>query len=301
VAYTTQDGTATAGSDYVATSGTLTFGPATTSLPVNVPVNGDTLDETNERFLLRLSAASGATIGQPDGWATIVDDDGGSRPLQELAHGGYGRHDFASGPDHLYVLRQEAHSSYEVVVDGAFGRGGSSTGPQLDRLAADGVTSVQASIGAGTGRARQLRWLQDSGVPQTGQYIRVRAGGCTTGCTAGDGYRIRFYETTYRIPRFNNGGSQATVLLLQNPTTRTVNARARFWSPSGALLHTQSITLAPRSGYTLPAATVSALAGQSGSVTVAADAGYGELTGKAVSVDPASGLAFDSPMVVRPR
>ena len=301
VSYATQDGTATAGADYVAASGTLTFGPATTSLPVNVTVNGDTIDETNERFLLRLSGASGATVGQPDGWATIVDDDGSSRPLQEIAHGAYGRHDFASGPDHLYVLRQDAYSSYEAVVDAAFGRGGSGSGPRLDRLAADGVTPVQASIGAGTGRARQLRWLHDSGAPQTGQYVRVRAGNCTTGCTAGDGYRIRFYDTTYRIPRFNNGGTQATVLLLQNPTTRTVNARARFWSLSGALLHTQNVTLGPRTAYALATASVTALAGQSGSVTVAADAGYGELTGKTVAVDAANGLAFDSPMAPRSR
>ena len=108
-------------------------------------------------------------------------------------------------------------------------------------------------------------------------------------------------HTTYHIPRFNNGGTQATVLLLQNPTTRTVNARARFWSVSGALLHTQTITLGPRTTYSLATASVAALAGQSGSVTVAADAGYGELTGKTVAIDAANGLAFDSPMVPRLR
>jgi hypothetical protein len=301
VSYATQDGTATAGSDYAATSGTLTFGPSTTNLPVSVAVNGDTLDEPNERFVLRLSSPSGATIGQADGWATILDDDGGSRPLQEIAHGVRGRHDFASGPDHLYVLRQDAYSSYEVVVDGAFGRGGSPSGPQLDRLAADGNTPLQSSIGAGTGRARQLRWLNDAGTPVTGEYVRVRAGACTTGCTAGDGYRLRAYDTTYHIPRFNNSGSQVTVLLLQNPTTRAVNVRARFWSAAGALLHTQGALLAPRTSYTLLTWNVAALAGQSGSVTVASDAGYAELTGKTVSVEPASGLAFDTPMEARPR
>ena len=301
VSYATQDGTATAGSDYVAASGTLTFGPSTTSIPVGVTVNGDLLDEPNERFVLRLSGASGATIGQADGWATIVDDDGGSRPLQEIAHGVSGRHDFASGPDHLYVLRQEAYSSYEVVVDGAFGRGGSSTGPLLDRLAADGVTPLQSSIGAGTGRARHLRWLNDSSAPQTGEYVRVRAASCATNCTAGDGYRVRAYDTTYRIPRFNNSGSQTTVLVLQNTTTRTVNVRARFWSASGALLYAQSASLGPRSVYTLLTSSVGALAGQSGSVTVASDAGYGELTGKSVAVEPAAGFAFDAPMLPRSR
>jgi hypothetical protein len=300
VSYATQNGTATAGSDYVAASGTLTFGPSDTSLPVSVAVNGDTVDEPNERFVLRLSAPSGATIGQPDGWATIVDDDGGS-PLLEIAHGVRGRHDFASGPDHLYVLRQDAYSSYEVVVDGAFGRGGSPTGAQLDRLAADGATVLQFSIATGTGRVRRLRWLNDSSTPQAGEYVRVRSGSCNTDCTAGDGYRLRTYDTTYRIARFNNSGSQVTVLLLQNPTTRSAIARARFWSPSGALLYSHSFTLGPRSANTLLTWNVFALAGQAGSITVASDAGYGELTGKAVAVEPSSGFAFDTPMVPRAR
>src|SRR5205807_2377511 len=43
VDFTTADGTALAGSDYVATSGTLTFPPGTTSLPINVIINGDTI------------------------------------------------------------------------------------------------------------------------------------------------------------------------------------------------------------------------------------------------------------------
>ena len=301
VSYATQDGTATAGSDYVAASGTLTLRSLDHVDAGQRHRQRRHLDETNERFLLRLSAPSGATVSQSDGWGTIVDDDGATPVLREVAHGIGGRRDFGTGADHLYVMRQEAYSSYEVVVDAAFGRGGSPTGARLDRLAADGATVVQPSIGVGTGQARRLRWMNDSPTPQLAEYVRVRSGTCTTDCTAADGYRLRAYDTTYRIPRFNNGGSQTTVLILQNPTTRTVNVRARFWSAGGALLHSQSATLSPRSSYTLLTWNVSALAGQSGTVTVASDAGYGELTGKTVGVEPTSGMAFDTPMVPRPR
>ena len=301
VAYATQNGTATAGSDYVTASGTLTFGPSTTSMPVSVTVNGDTVDEANERFVLHLSSPSGATMGQPDGWATIVDDDGGSRPLQEIAHGLRGRHDFATGPDHVYVIRQEGYASYEVVADAAFGRGSSATGPRVERLAPDGATSLQTAVGVGTGRARHLRFMNDGPSAQAGEYVRVRSGACSSDCTAGDGYRLRAYDTTYRIPRFNNAASQATVLFVQNPTARPVNIRARFWSAGGTMLYSQSALMSPHSLYTLSTAGVGALAGQSGSVTIANDAGYGELTGKTVSVQPSTGMAFDSPMVPRPR
>jgi len=78
VNYATADGTATAGSDYIAVSGTLTFNPGETSKTVTVNVLGDTNDEPDETFTLNLSNGSNADIIDPQGTATIVDDDGRS-------------------------------------------------------------------------------------------------------------------------------------------------------------------------------------------------------------------------------
>jgi hypothetical protein len=75
VAWATADGTATAGSDYTAGSGTLTFPPGTTTAPVTVAVRGDTASEPPETFFVDLSGASGATIVRSRGQATIVNDD----------------------------------------------------------------------------------------------------------------------------------------------------------------------------------------------------------------------------------
>ena len=58
VAYATADGTATSGSDFTAKSGTLTFSPGVTSLTIDVPVLGDAVFESAERFTLDLSARS---------------------------------------------------------------------------------------------------------------------------------------------------------------------------------------------------------------------------------------------------
>ena len=52
LAYATSDGSATAGEDYTATSGSLTFDPGETTLSVAVPVNGDTDLEPSELFSL---------------------------------------------------------------------------------------------------------------------------------------------------------------------------------------------------------------------------------------------------------
>jgi serralysin len=75
VNYGAANGTATAGSDYTATSGTLTFAPGVTSQTINVPVLGDTLNEPNETFWVNLSGATNASIADSQGIGTIVNDD----------------------------------------------------------------------------------------------------------------------------------------------------------------------------------------------------------------------------------
>src|SRR5216117_392831 len=73
--WATADGTATvADNDYVATNGTLTFAPGVTSLTITNFVNGDTVNEPDETFLVRLStlfsfngSTGDETTFQPDG------------------------------------------------------------------------------------------------------------------------------------------------------------------------------------------------------------------------------------------
>src|SRR5262249_46114318 len=81
VNYSTADGTAVAGSDYEAASGTLTFDPGQTSQTVTVSVLGDTLSEASETFTLNLSSPTNATLIQAQGTTTISDDD----PLPSLS------------------------------------------------------------------------------------------------------------------------------------------------------------------------------------------------------------------------
>ena len=75
VAYSTADGTAVAGSDFTATSGTVTFAPGATKAEVSVAVIGDATTESSETFTLVLSAPQGATLAQATAVGTILDDD----------------------------------------------------------------------------------------------------------------------------------------------------------------------------------------------------------------------------------
>ena len=79
VDYASSDGStngATAGTDYTAVSGTLTFLAGTTSRTITVSVTGDTANELNETVVVTLSdATSGAGIATATGTGTITDND----------------------------------------------------------------------------------------------------------------------------------------------------------------------------------------------------------------------------------
>ena len=73
--YATADAGATQPADYQQTTGTLTFTAGQTSKTIDVPVAGDTLDEPDETFAVNLTNASGVTLLDGHGVATISDDD----------------------------------------------------------------------------------------------------------------------------------------------------------------------------------------------------------------------------------
>jgi hypothetical protein len=67
--------TATAGSDYAGTAGTLTFNPGETSLTIPVDILQDLLAEGSETFFVELSNTSGAFILNDQAKVTIEDDE----------------------------------------------------------------------------------------------------------------------------------------------------------------------------------------------------------------------------------
>ncbi|MBU0500294.1 MAG: retention module-containing protein [Gammaproteobacteria bacterium] len=74
VDYDTASGTATEWADFADLQGTLTFDPGVTSLTLSVPITDDFLHEVSENFFVNLSNATNATIGDPLGVGTILDE-----------------------------------------------------------------------------------------------------------------------------------------------------------------------------------------------------------------------------------
>ena len=75
ISYATANGTATAGSDYVAASGVLTIPAGENSVAFSITVNGDTTPEADETFFVNIASVTGAVISDGQGQGTIQNDD----------------------------------------------------------------------------------------------------------------------------------------------------------------------------------------------------------------------------------
>ena len=118
VDFATVDGAATvAGSDYLASSGTITFLPGETEATFAITVNGDDDIEDSEDFSVRLTNVTGnAAITDDTGVATIVNDDFAERQLSitdvTVEEGGVG-----ARTNLLFKVRLSAVALVETKVD----------------------------------------------------------------------------------------------------------------------------------------------------------------------------------------
>ena len=304
VRFAASAGTATAGEDFVATHGTVTFPPGSasgTTLTASIPVLGDTIDEPDETFALALDGQNEAEVTGGPAVGVILDDDGvaSARPL-ELAHGTTVRGDLApfGGPGlsrDFYLLQQHPEASYELVVDEASGDAAPLT---VQRIAADGSTVLQSAVPVGTGTARSLRWINSTFDTVSDQHVRVESASCGTVCGTDDTYRVRFYETTLRGARVNTTNGQSTVLLLQNLTDTPVLGLIHFRTEDGVNGGGQPYSIPARGTLVHDMSQNLFLPG---SLWVTHDAPYGAVAGKVVGLEPATGFSFDTRLTSRPR
>ncbi len=143
VQFATSNGTATAGTDYTADSGTLTFTPGVTTQSINVVTTADALDEPDETVNVTLSSATNATIGDGTGIVTITDDD----PTPTLSIGDVALPEGNSGTSTAsFIVALSAVSGQQVTVDFATSDGTATAGS--DYTAASGTATIPAGQGS---------------------------------------------------------------------------------------------------------------------------------------------------------
>lgn len=240
-----------------------------------------------------------------DVWDTATDSDNTFDTDNELIHGTEQVHDVGvqAGPAadvDWYRASIGPYSSFEVVMDGLTGDvSAAADDVQLDRLDPSGSTVVQDhTCLVASCLAKRLAW-RNTGAIEELSLVRVSSPGCGTACDASDQYTIRSRETTIGVARFNNSGSQTTVIMSQNLGTTTINATYFYWSTTGVLVQSGALNLAPKALNVFNTAGFPALQGIGGSVSIAHDGGYGQLNVKAVALEPSTGFSFDTPGVYR--
>ncbi len=150
VQFATSDNTATAGADYTATSGMLTFAPGDDSETFAVPITDDSIDEPNEIVTLTLSNATAATLAAPStAQLTITDDD--TAPTISITDVSLNEGD-AGTTVFSFNVTLSAASGFSVTVDYATADGSATAGTDYTAIAtttltfAPGVTSMPVNV-----------------------------------------------------------------------------------------------------------------------------------------------------------
>jgi hypothetical protein len=115
VNFSTSDGTAKAGLDYVAKSGQLVFAPGAVTQTITVYVIGDHIDESDETFTVTLTDPANAAMGAfTQGTATITDND--AQPTISINNASVTEPDSGS-TSAVFTVTLSNPSSRTVVVD----------------------------------------------------------------------------------------------------------------------------------------------------------------------------------------
>jgi hypothetical protein len=149
VNYATSDGTATAGSDYTATSGTLNFAPGELTKFISIPITNDNLFENaNETFNIVLSSPTNSAVLQEPNTATVTILDDDFKPAL-FAPGFINVVEGDSGTTNLTFGLTLTNPSVQVItVDYATANGTATAGS--DYVASSGTVTIPAGATSAT-------------------------------------------------------------------------------------------------------------------------------------------------------
>ncbi len=141
VDFATVGGTATAGSDYVSTNGTLTIPAGSLGKSVTVIVKGDTLVEPDETFFVNLSNPVNAVLGKAQGTGTIRNDD--PQPLPTVSIDDVSMTEGNSGTANAsFLVSLSRTNNVEVKVDFSTANGTAIAGS--DYVSTNGTLTIPA-------------------------------------------------------------------------------------------------------------------------------------------------------------
>lgn len=261
-------------------------------------------------FAVAAAIAAAAPVRALDPWEG-GDGDDSFISHNALSHGGSQTHDLDQGgtttnDEDWIAVPTLARHSYEARLsagNAVFDWGLCAPCAKFHRVDVSGnvLTGDVSTVNEGGNPEaydRSIRWIAT--VNTNSEFLRVR-GHTTQQESDASTYTVRFWDTTYAIPRWNAAGGQTTVIVISNLVQASVSGNVHFYNPSGGLVATQPFTLAQNATFVLNTGSIPALAGLSGHAQVTHTGGYGALTGKAVALEPSTGFTFDTSMTPIPQ
>lgn len=246
-------------------------------------------------------ALAGVSASAIDVWDQSTEDDNTIGTDNGLTHGTEQTHDLGAeagvADQDWYIFSNAGRSSYEVLIDGTTGDMNLNGG---DVARMTGAATVAQNSVQLAGYSAALRWQNTNAVADT-EWIRVSGAACGTACSSNDQYRIRFFDTTYSIPRFNNSATQVTVFQVASLAPFACSATFYFYNTAGTFLGSTTNSYSAREIAVINTSALGFAAGQSGSAVISHTCGYGNLAGKSTALEPATGFTFDTPIFARLR
>ena len=245
VDYKTSDEDAEAGTDYAATSGTVTFEPGTTSMQVTVPVFGDRVAEQPfESFRLTLSGPMNARILR-GGWALglIVDDDTPAIRIEDARA--------VEGPSATiqFPVTVSLMAAYPITVDYA----------AIFTHTPAPVVRGTLTIPPGTQTATITLPIDDDRLDEADEIFAVLLSN-PLGAAIADGTAIGTIVDDDPLPRL----SIADIVVTES--VNTLSLPVRLSEPSGRVVHvsyqTSNLTALAGGDYTAKSGTISFQPGQ---------------------------------------
>lgn len=220
-------------------------------------------------------------------------DDTAASTRNEVTRVDWQRHDLEArggvADEDWFIYFPTAGRTFQVLVTQIAGDVPYANPDFLQIFAADGSTLLFGTAATGQHFAR-IRWQAAN---SNAVFVRVK-GNANTPASAR--YSIVFTETTLYCPRYNNSGSQVSVLIVQNVSGGACQVAANFFDEAGSVVGSQSQNIAASALWVLPTASVPNVAGTKGSIQIGnAFCSPSALKAKAVALEPATGFSFDTP------
>jgi hypothetical protein len=236
-----------------------------------------------------LAFASGAAA--IDDWdAAAVKDNTASTTRNLLYPGAAQTHDLQAfggiADEDWFVVNVELFRQYQVHVGEVTG---DTPVDNIDFLELwDGVGSTMVQSGSGSaGVEKFVRFFSND------TTFRVRVKG-NANSPATSRYSIRLTEATMYCPRYNNSGTQVSVLIVQNVSNASCDIAVDFFNETGGYVATFSGTALGNGMVVLPAGSIPAVVGTKGSVQLHPFCSPSALKAKMVALEPSTGFSFDT-------